>query len=231
MEIFAVKLNELLDKHSYLQLLSVLPNEKQNKIKKFVRFEDAQRSLIGEVLIRYIVNNKLGINNNDIVITKGQYGKPYLKEINGFHFNISHSGCWVLCAIDNYPIGIDIENIQSIDLNLAEQFFAKEEYNDLLEKPASQRISYFYELWTLKESYIKANGKGLYLDLNSFSFKIHNNTIYFKNKSEKENFYFFQYNIDTDYKMAICAKQDSFTNQVIEFSLNSLKELVFKTIV
>ena len=42
---------------------------------------------------------------------KNQYGKPYLSEHPDFYFNISHSGEYVLCAIDNNPIGVDIEEV------------------------------------------------------------------------------------------------------------------------
>ena len=36
---------------------------------------------------------------------------------------------------------------------------------------SDEKINYFYDLWTLKESYIKTIGKGLYTPLNSFSIK------------------------------------------------------------
>jgi len=37
----------------------------------------------------------------------------------------------------------------------------------MLMKP-DQRLVYFYELWTMKESYVKALGKGLHLPMDSF---------------------------------------------------------------
>ncbi|MEX1029766.1 MAG: 4'-phosphopantetheinyl transferase superfamily protein [Paenibacillaceae bacterium] len=39
-------------------------------------------------------------------------------------------------------------------------FFSFDENKDLLDKPPNQRLAYFYDLWTLKESFIKAVGKG-----------------------------------------------------------------------
>lgn len=55
-------------------------------------------------------------------------------------------------------------------------FFSDEEVEDLNTRSLVGKIDYFYDLWTLKESYIKAIGKGLSIPLNSFTIK--------KNKEE-----------------------------------------------
>ncbi len=51
------------------------------------------------------------------------------------------------------------------------------EYETLLNQPDEMRLKYFYMIWTLKESYIKAEGKGLSIPLNSFSISITSNSI------------------------------------------------------
>lgn len=229
MEIYAVNLNTSLDYNNYIKLLLLTPDEKQVKIKRYLKFEDAQRSLVAEILVRYIIQNKLGIRNRDIVVAKNQFGKPYLVNVDNFHFNISHSGNWVVCAIDDFSIGIDIERIQAVDLSIAKRFFSEEEYIDLLEKPVSCRTSYFFELWTLKESYIKADGRGLYLALNKFAFRVYDNGILFKNLESQEKYFFNQYDIDTGYKMAVCAKKNSFAERPCVYSLDGLKQLVLNS--
>lgn len=204
MEIYAVKIDEYLSRDDYMKGLRYLPAYRQERIKRYINYEDAQRALISDLLIRYIISCKLKIENQDIIILRNEFGKPYLKNSDSFQFNISHSGCWVVCAVDNYPIGVDIEKIQPIDLEIAKRYFSKEEYSDLLEKPVKSRLSYFYELWTLKESYIKADGRGLSIPLYSFTFKVFDDSILFISQPRKEEYFFSQYDIDSNYKMAVC---------------------------
>ncbi|MEQ8954422.1 MAG: 4'-phosphopantetheinyl transferase superfamily protein, partial [Gammaproteobacteria bacterium] len=53
---------------------------------------------------------------------------------------------------------------------LVERFFSAVECRELLLLPGPQRLPRFYQLWTLKEAFIKAMGMGLALPLDSFSF-------------------------------------------------------------
>ncbi|MHB8170251.1 MAG: 4'-phosphopantetheinyl transferase family protein [Thermincolia bacterium] len=52
----------------------------------------------------------------------------------GFQFNISHSGDLVVCAVDYQPVGIDVELIDKPHLEVAERFFTRDEYRDLISK-------------------------------------------------------------------------------------------------
>lgn len=221
-EVYCVKINEYLEKSIFDYFMSYLPEDKQKRIKKYSKIEDTQRTLIADVLIRTLICCKLDIDNKDIFFDTNEYGKPFLIGFNNFYFNISHSGDWVVCAINNLPIGIDIEHIHIIDFNIAKEFFSKEEYHTLINLDISQRLSYFYQLWTLKESYIKALGKGVSIPLDSFSFKIINSNIIFKTETEFRKCYFKQYNIDINYKMAVCAYESFFPKKVIEKSVNDI---------
>ena len=131
-----------------------------------------------------------------------------------FHFNISHSGDWVVLATGPSPLGIDVERIKDIDLDIAKRFFSGREYDDLMLKPDEERFSYFFNLWTLKESYIKAVGKGLSLPLDSFSMVMEDNRITIKTESD-DNRFFRQYPVAAGYKLSICASGDSFPGEII----------------
>jgi 4'-phosphopantetheinyl transferase len=191
------------------QVFSFLSMEKQKRIKSFIHKEDALRTLTGEWIIRNIIREKLNIAEEKIIFDVNKYGKPYLKYHRNFHFNISHSGDWVVCATAAKPVGIDIELISPIDLNMAEHFFSQEEVFDLFSKREKERLSYFYELWTLKESFIKAAGKGLSIELHSFSIKKKVGNIELKSEI-KEKYYFKQYDIDRKYKMSVCSNDNNF---------------------
>jgi 4'-phosphopantetheinyl transferase len=56
-------------------------------------------------------------------------------------------------------------------LESVEHFFSPAEVSDLEALPAPERADRFFQVWTLKESYIKAHGKGLSMPLAEFSFR------------------------------------------------------------
>lgn len=78
----------------------------------------------------------------------------------------------MVCTTANFNVGIDIEKVSEIEaLKLANEFFQRKNFYDISNMNSDEQINYFYDLWTLKESYIKTIGKGLYIPLNSFSIK------------------------------------------------------------
>lgn len=105
-------------------------------------------------MIRTIIVEELDIKN--IKFHKNQYGKPYLKEHPKFNFNISHSGNFVACVVDDKPVGIDIEEVRYIEYEeIAKNFFTVSEFCYIIKQNLNDQLSKFYEIWILKESYIK----------------------------------------------------------------------------
>ncbi|MBN2444820.1 MAG: 4'-phosphopantetheinyl transferase superfamily protein [Spirochaetales bacterium] len=208
-DVFAVELKNQLPDFLFNKFMLFVGKKKEERILKFRRREDAERSLIGDVLIRSIICHQFQKRNCDIAFEYNSYGKPSLKDLDHIHFNLSHSGVWVACAIDSSPIGVDVENMRTIDYSIAERFFSPTEYNDIMEKEGRERFEYFYDLWTLKESYIKARGKGLSIPLSSFSIRKNHSEITISSNRE-ETWYFMQYNIDPEYKFSVCAQNSHF---------------------
>lgn len=171
-----------------------------------------------KLLIKNIIYEKLKIQHEKIIISKNAYGKPYITNKRNFHFNISHSGKWVVCAVGEKPVGIDIELIGKINLEtaekIAERFFSREEYEDIFLRENKNPLTYFYEIWTLKESFIKATGKGLAIPLNSFTVKIGESGIKLKSRF-RTKYCFEQYNIDRDYRIAVCSTDSNFASDII----------------
>lgn len=81
-------------------------------------------------------------------ITKTPAGKPYFPACPGLHFSISHTDTRVLCAAAAFPIGADIQDIRTLRPGVAERVCTAEELAQFD----------FFDLWTLKESYIKLYG-------------------------------------------------------------------------
>ncbi len=157
-----------------------------------------------------------------------EYGKPFVENFSDFHFNLSHSGEWVVCTTANFNVGIDIEKGSEIEaFKLAHEFFSEEDFYDISNMNSDEQINYFYDLWTLKESYIKTIGKGLYIPLNSFSIKKESRTL-ISYKNIPKNFYFKQYNIDSNYKLSACATRDEFPQEIIIKDIYTIFQNIYK---
>ena len=83
---------------------------RDQRIDKFYNEKDRVRCLYAEVITRYALFN-LGVDSNSVVIERDINGKPQLSNTKNLHFNISHSGDWVVCAISSSDVGIDVEEI------------------------------------------------------------------------------------------------------------------------
>ena len=224
-EVYAVKLNfsTRLSPGIVDELMNQVDPSKESRLRRFVREEDRLRGLFADLLIRDLIMKKLMMNNEDIEFTTNEYGKPFLKTDSDFYFNISHSGNWVVCAIDCQHVGIDIEEIQPIDLDISKHYFSEDEHRDLMAK--EDRLSYFFTLWSLKESYIKILGKGLSHPLNAFSIKFvdEKEIIIKENGFVQDQYRFAQYDIDKSYKMGLCAMHKSLPNHV---DIRSMEDLI-----
>lgn len=226
-EIYAVKLSENVTKETVEKLLPFVAVDKQARIRRFYKWVDSLRSLFADLLIRHIIIHKTNLKNEDITFSTNAYGKPSLNFPDDLHFNLSHSGNWVVCAVDASPVGIDVEQIAPVDLDISKNYFSPDEHADLMSK--DDKIAYFFDLWTLKESYIKIVGKGLSLPLNSFSIRfMENNEI--RIAAEKKvirDIFFCQYDIDSKYKMAACACNKNLPSAVIFKTIDELIESFF----
>ena len=153
----------------YDSLLSYVSIEKQERVKRFRSFQDAQNCLLGDILVRIEICRATGFSNKQLEFATSSYGKPYLTNISHIYYNISHAGHYVACVVDDEPVGIDIELVKPVDMRIAEQFFSPNETAYVLSAYDGMRIQRFFEIWTKKESRIKWEGKGLSKDLPSFS--------------------------------------------------------------
>ena len=91
----------------------------------------------------------------DIDFRYNEHGKPYWE--NGPYFSISHCKQGIAVAIDDQPIGIDIEGIRHADEDLIARTMNEEERLRIKELG----IREFTRLWTRKEAVVKAQGVGI----------------------------------------------------------------------
>ena len=89
---------------------SWLAPEKRQRLERM----DSQKrlqSLCADALARQILAEMLHVAPQEIAFTYTENGKPL---VNGAYFSISHSGDLVGCAVAEYPVGLDLEQIRHI---------------------------------------------------------------------------------------------------------------------
>lgn len=108
-------------------------------------------------------------------IIKDEMGKPGFKDC-GLHFNVSHSGEYLAIAVSESPVGIDIQKEKEIREGMYRKVVRPEEQSLI----GKERQRDFLRLWTLKESFVKAEGCGLRMSMKEYYFEKENDR-YFVN--------------------------------------------------
>lgn len=89
----------------------------------------------------------------------GQGGKPYFTNYS-YYFNLSHSGDYVVCALSEREVGIDIQVHRPAAYGrVAGRYFSPAEVEAF--QQAKDRQAFFFRLWARKEAYGKLTGKGI----------------------------------------------------------------------
>jgi 4'-phosphopantetheinyl transferase len=146
-----------LPENAFRKLFCQLPVDLQEKNLRLQRLEDKWRHLAGKHLLKYALR---GWGLGPCVLQQllyNRYGRPYL--CGDIDFNISHSGGYVLCATGtNTRLGIDIEEINPIDLSDFDSIMSPDQWEAIFSDKNS--LASFYYYWTIKESVIKADSRG-----------------------------------------------------------------------
>ena len=154
------------------EAMNWISRERRAKIARYQHQKDARRSLAAELLMRRAAALWLSLRPDRLSFDHNPYGRPYLANVRHFKFNVSHSGDYVVIAVSRRTVGVDIERIGRCDHALADRFFSPAEGRYLRSLPDSERERAFTMLWTLKECYTKAEGKGLLIPFSSFGFQL-----------------------------------------------------------
>jgi 4'-phosphopantetheinyl transferase len=196
---------------TYLNALyDKLPPDRAVKLQRFHHLADTLRGITGDILTRVVLSEILHMPVYALKFSTNFYGKPSLIGFDEkIGYNVSHAGDWVTLAINSSgKVGVDIEEITTTDLETAKRFFAEEEYVSITSRLEDDDQSlHFYEVWTAKESYIKAVGKGLSIPLDSFSTVTGNEMARVK-RVDNLDWYFQRTIIDQRYIVTTCVDVD-----------------------
>ena len=149
---------------------------------RFTRYlvPDASKTfLAARVLLRSVLSAYSDLAPEAWRFDTNPWGRPYIANTEAparLQFNVSHKPGMVVCFVGcGRDLGVDVEDASAerayLD-DIASRFFSPSEAAALLALPPPERPKRFFQLWTLKESYIKARGMGLSLGLSGFSFTV-----------------------------------------------------------
>lgn len=192
--IFYMKLDGDCSFEQSLALYNRLPQERRDSIDKAKREEIKKKRLYTGAFLQYVLSTETGVPVEQLHYQYNQWGKPELdverilmsdenirwktdmklqdeleEGRSTVHFNLSHSGDYVVVAVSDSPVGIDVEHKTKCYETLAQRFFCEEECADIMSLDTEEeRKQRFLEYWTGKEAYIKCVGEGMRIPLNSF---------------------------------------------------------------
>jgi 4'-phosphopantetheinyl transferase len=140
------------------------------------RFEiDRKQCVIAHLLLKEGLRREYGITL-PVALSYSAAGKPFLRDYPAIHFNLSHCRRAVACAIADRPVGIDVEELQPLELTTppgavdvvpgVELEFKPGSLVDVCCSPAEKAAilastnpsATFTAIWTRKEAYLKAHG-------------------------------------------------------------------------
>ncbi|EMY71943.1 4'-phosphopantetheinyl transferase family protein [Leptospira vanthielii] len=181
----------------------------QARIKKY-----SIQNIFSDALIRYLLIRKLKLSNSEISFWKNLSGKPFLTDGRAY-FNLSHSNNQIVCAIsEKDQIGIDIEEIIKIEESVFINIFTANELSYLCNFEDDNKTIEFFKIWTAKESFVKADGRGLLLPLKNINVNLHSHSIEFLDNAGIEYWPFKQYLYNKKFVISACCKYASFPDQI-----------------
>ncbi|MCL2253252.1 MAG: 4'-phosphopantetheinyl transferase superfamily protein [Lachnospiraceae bacterium] len=209
-KIYVISIDSLNDK-TVIEWFDLIAYEQQERLKRFRFREDYLRSLAGEAMLRIIVGEKVGVMPKKLNIIRPRGEKPFFADYSGIYFNISHSGKWVICAINDDEIGIDIEEIKDKEVNpsLIRKVLSAMEQEYVEKLDDEQKAKAFYRFWTMKEAYIKYTGQGLRLELDKIEIDVERNLVRLVDSESECSCITKQIDFfDDKYILSICANKD-----------------------
>jgi len=149
------------------ELASYLSPDETARARRFHFEEHRRRFIAGRGILRRLLGTYLELNPQKLRFCRRRYGKPFLPPATGstsLSFNMSRSEGLALFALTrNRAVGIDLEKIRPLpDAEpIARSYFHPDEFSYIRALPEKDQTRGFFDIWTRKEAYLKAIGRGL----------------------------------------------------------------------
>jgi len=203
--------------------MSMISEDRKEKINQYKNPAPARLSLGAGTLLR-LAMEKCHVSDQLTEIAYGKHGKPYLKG-SDFHFSLSHSGEYVVCAYGDESLGADIQRIKDSIPNHTNKILSQAEKSYLDSLNGKDKNNAFYRIWTRKESLIKWDGRGLKISLPEIK-TVMGNQLTDMVSFEGKNCYYLDLNFLMPlYTICICSENKIDWDDISEVTSEFLKNL------
>ena len=129
--------------------------------------------IVGRTLARCAYLHCYPDADKPLEMIEGPYGRPELRVVQPFDFNLSHAGDWCVCAFSTQArVGVDLEKHRlGRDINGIAQYCFHDDEQLLMDRAEGSQQC-FYQLWVLKEALLKMLGLGLRIPLQQVCFTL-----------------------------------------------------------
>lgn len=193
-------------------LAQTLSPEEQSRAMRFIRREDRRDFIAAHALLRHALFRHDGTTPpQSWRFANAPTGKPGLSQEHqsALTFNLSHTAGFAVCAIAQHrQVGIDVERIREMEDTpaIARRFFSPDEVAMIGRLHGPDRLERFFELWTLKEAYVKGLGRGLAVPLDSFTFGFGDDGLQFDTRADAGRWQFWLFEPAREARVALCVR-------------------------
>ena len=222
MHILANKIPTVLDQSDFERALAQMEPEKRARVLAMRDSLAIRQTVCADRLIRSVLVREYGLIGSAVQFVSDAFGKPRLVNTPDIHFNLSHAGEWVVAVIDDRPVGIDIERIiPEREFPFMDVFSPRERAQwDNGELSPEEQTQFFFTLWTGKESYVKALGRGMRFPFETISVLPvpTDGVLQLDDPVTDTPWYARWYPFAPDYTLAVCATHAEFPERIVRFT-------------
>jgi len=162
--------------------------------------------VVGRALLKTALRLEIGLDIPFFKLEKNRYGKPFLAEFKGIHFNISHSEDLIMVTISNESaVGLDVELVKNDYLSCLDVMDDVLSFKEIMHiqslSTEEERTFSLVKQWTKKEAIMKADGRGFSYPLEDLEFCSPNN-----NYSLINNWWVRTFALEEEYLVSLASK-------------------------
>ena len=147
-------------------LLDKLPPRRREKALRFTVQNGRISCIVSYLLFLYGYRNLYHMDDTPDFAGE-KFEKPYLADYPDIHFNLSHCNSGCACIMDNFEVGIDLQEIRKVSLKTFEKICSADEISEIQNSDNPEKE--FCRIWSYKEALSKLTGEGIFRDISNLS--------------------------------------------------------------